>query len=48
MLRQTGKEENGWRDLPFWWPVIFAPAESVTCVFAAETPNEDAAVVGVI
>jgi hypothetical protein len=37
LLRQNGKEENQWRGLPFWWPVIVTPRNSVTSVFAAET-----------
>jgi hypothetical protein len=38
MLRQNGKQSGGWRDLPFWWPVIFVPETAVTSVFAAEGP----------
>jgi Z1 domain-containing protein len=37
LLRQNGKEENQWRGLPFWWPVVVTPRNSVTSVFAAET-----------
>jgi hypothetical protein len=43
LLRQNGAESQGWRDLPFWWPVIFVPAKAITSVFASETPAEDAA-----
>lgn len=45
LLRQNGSEEKGWRGLPFWWPVIVAPRNAVTSVFAAETPasSEDQA-----
>lgn len=42
MLRENGSEENGWRGLPFWWPVIVVPQEAVTSVFAAEAPTDDA------
>jgi len=41
MLRQNGKQDKGWRDLPFWWPVMFVPQTAVTSVFAAEAPAED-------
>jgi len=37
LLRQNGKEENEWRGLPFWWPVVIPPRNCVTSVFAAET-----------
>ena len=38
LLRQNGREVDGWRDLPFWWPVIVTPNSSVTSVFAAQSP----------
>jgi len=43
MLRQNGLEGDGWRGLPFWWPVIIAPTEAETTVFADETPQARAA-----
>jgi len=33
MIRQNGTAE-GWRDCPFWWPVIIAPANMRTTLFA--------------
>jgi len=39
LLRQNGKEEKGWRGLPFWWPVVVTPRNSITSVFAAEAPQ---------
>jgi len=39
LLRQNGKEEHGWRGLPFWWPVILTPTNAITSVFAASAPN---------
>jgi hypothetical protein len=36
LLRQEGSESQGWRGLPFWWPVIVVPRDAVTSVFAAE------------
>jgi hypothetical protein len=39
LLRQNGKEEKGWRGLPFWSPVVVTPRNAITSVFAAETPQ---------
>jgi hypothetical protein len=39
LLRQNGKEEKGWRDLAFWWPVIVTPRSATTSIFASETPS---------
>jgi hypothetical protein len=36
LLRQKGAEANGWRDLPFWWPVVVAPFNAASSVFADE------------
>ncbi len=38
LLRQKGEEADGWRDLPFWWPVIVTPQSAVTSVFASGGP----------
>ena len=35
MLRQNGTEQDGWRGLPFWWPVIRVPDRATTAVYAA-------------
>jgi hypothetical protein len=34
LLQQEGREEDGWRGAPFWWPVLVAPARSVPSIFA--------------
>ena len=34
LFRQKGEESKGWRDAPFWWPVLFPPLRSVPAVFA--------------
>jgi hypothetical protein len=39
LLRQNGEEANGWRDLPFWWPVIVTPKSAVTSIFATDVPT---------
>ncbi len=36
LLRQNGEEAKGWRDLPFWWPVIVTPRSGVTAIFATD------------
>lgn len=35
LLGQDGREEDGWRGCPFWWPVLVAPALSAPSVFAS-------------
>jgi hypothetical protein len=35
MMRQNGAESDGWRGLPFWWPVIVSPINAITSVFSA-------------
>jgi hypothetical protein len=34
LLKQQGDKERGWTGLPFWWPVIVAPSDATTTVFA--------------
>jgi len=41
MLRQEGAEEQGWRGLPFWWPVIVTPRNAVTSVFSSDIASEN-------
>lgn len=36
LLRQNGKKDKGWRDTPFYWPVIRAQANTPTAVFASD------------
>ncbi len=38
LLRQNGDEAKGWRNLPFWWPVIMTPRTGITAVFANDEP----------
>lgn len=40
LLRQNGEASNGWRDLPFWWPVIVTPRSAVTSIFATDEPAD--------
>jgi hypothetical protein len=39
LFRQNGLATKGWRDAPFWWPVLFPPLRSAPAVFA-ESVNE--------
>lgn len=41
VVRQDGREEEGWRGMPFWWPVITPPRTTPTTIFASKTRNED-------
>ena len=35
LSQQDGREEDGWRGTPFWWPVLFAPTDAAPSVFAS-------------
>lgn len=37
LLRQNGMEEKGWRDTPFYWPVVRAQSRTPTAIYTAET-----------
>jgi hypothetical protein len=37
LLRQNGAEDKGWRDTPFYWPLIRAQKNSPTAIYTAET-----------
>jgi len=36
LFRQNGYKTDGWKDQPFWWPVITAPKNTHTSIFADE------------
>lgn len=36
MIRQRGGEDLGWKNGPFWWPVIYWPQEMRTVIFSDE------------
>ena len=38
LLRNNGAETDGWRGLPFWWPVVVVPRSAVTSILAANAP----------
>jgi hypothetical protein len=37
LLRQQGAAEKGWRDTPFYWPVVRAQAHTPNAIYTAET-----------
>jgi hypothetical protein len=41
LIRQNGAAAKGWRDTPFWWPVLFPPRQSTPAVFAASVREDD-------
>ncbi len=41
LIKQAGEKNKGWRDQPFWWPVLLMPKNTPTSVFASETIDED-------
>jgi len=41
LLGQEGREEDGWRDSPFWWPVLVAPAQGAPSIFASSVRQDD-------
>ncbi|SFI52732.1 Z1 domain-containing protein [Caulobacter sp. UNC279MFTsu5.1] len=36
LLKQVGGPELGWKAGPFWWPILFAPSEGASCVYATK------------
>lgn len=40
LFRQNGTATKGWRDTPFWWPVLFPPLKSAPAVFANSVGDE--------
>lgn len=36
LFRQNGREQEGWQGSPFWWPVLMAPRNTKTAIFASD------------
>jgi len=36
LLRENGLEDNGWRDSPFYWPVIITPKHTHITIFSSD------------
>lgn len=41
LFRQKGEKDKGWRDCPFWWPVLYMPQRMGTVVFASDVYDYD-------
>lgn len=41
LLKQNGKEENGWRNAEFYWPVLRMPFNIDPAVFSSNNPTAD-------
>lgn len=41
LLRQAGSASEGWRDAPFWWPILQAPDNMRPVVFSAEVLSDE-------
>lgn len=41
LFRQNGSQVQGWRDSPFWWPVMIAPQKTRPVIFASELVDID-------
>jgi len=39
LLRQEGKEKFGWRNAPFWWPVMVVPKNIIPVIYSSEIAN---------
>ena len=37
LFRQNGLEQQGWRNTPFYWPVLWAPRDARTAIFSNAT-----------
>jgi hypothetical protein len=40
VIGQRGREEQKWRGVPFWWPVIVPPGNTPTTIFASKTRGD--------
>lgn len=41
LIRQEGTADKGWKDCPFWWPVLLPPKAMKPVIFASRTTEED-------
>ena len=42
LIREDGREEKGWRGVPFWWPIITPSKLTKTTIFASKTRSGEA------
>ena len=41
LVRQNGSSSDGWRDTPFWWPILVPPARAKPMIFASRTTVDE-------
>lgn len=41
LIRQDGNSTQGWKDCPFWWPVLLTPKLMKPVIFSADTADDD-------
>jgi hypothetical protein len=41
LLKQRGERERGWKDAPFWWLLLIAPANAQPAIFASGTIKDN-------
>jgi len=37
LIKENGEENNGWRNTPFWWPILMNPERTEASIFAEDT-----------
>ena len=40
LFRQNGEEEKGWQGAPFYWPLVWAPANTPVAIYANQTNDQ--------
>ncbi|HEX8495360.1 MAG TPA: Z1 domain-containing protein [Pyrinomonadaceae bacterium] len=41
LIKQNGEEAQGWRGTPFYWPVLVAPQNTKTAIFASNVIDDE-------
>ena len=39
LLRQDGREEEGWKGVPFYWPILSAQKNILPTIFSTKINN---------
>ena len=40
LFRQNGEEQNGWKGAPFYWPLVWTPANTPVAIYANQTNDQ--------
>ncbi|MCC5856367.1 MAG: hypothetical protein JJU10_11920 [Idiomarina sp.] len=40
LFRQNGEEDKGWKGAPFYWPLVWAPANTPVAIYANQTNDQ--------